>query len=307
MNRDLLFRVVTALLLLPLVIWLIWLGGLWFALLVGAAAALCALELNLLPDAGPAPAPALPAPAPAAELSRKERQKARAAAAPVESDRGLSGAAVVSIGAAFALPLLDAIEVPFLSFKLVLAALVLVAFTDALLFEREPARAPLRVSLAVLGGVYPGLLMSALIRIRQLPAHAEWWIVLTLVVTWWNDTGGYFAGRAFGKHKLFERISPKKTWEGAAGGLLLATVGALAVKHFWIPELPYWGAAVIALGASVLGPLGDLSESMLKRSFGAKDSGKLLPGHGGMLDRIDALLFNAPFVLLCARVLVERG
>jgi phosphatidate cytidylyltransferase len=304
MNRDLLFRVATALVLLPLVIWLIWLGGIWFALLVGTAAALCSLELNLLPFAAQ--------PAPAVEVvpdgaSRKERQKARAAAGSELQEGGLSGAAVVSIGAAFALPLLDTIQVPFLSFKLVLAVVVVVAFADALLFERDIERAPLRVSIAVLGAVYPGLLMSALIRIRQLPAHAEWWIVLTLVVTWWNDTGGYFAGRAFGKHKLFERISPKKTWEGAVGGLFLATVGALGVKYFWIPELPFWAAALIALGASVLGPLGDLSESMFKRAFGAKDSGKLLPGHGGMLDRIDALLFNAPFVLLCARLLVDRG
>ncbi len=298
MNRDLLIRVVTALVLLPLVIWLIWLGGLWFALLVGGAAALCSLELNLLPFAATPPAPQ-----PAEDLSREEGQKGRAAAGSDARDGGLSGAAVVSIGAAFALPLLDAIEVPFLSFKLVLATVVVVAFADALFFEREIGRAPQRVSLAVLGAVYPGLLMSALIRIRQLPRHAEWWVILTLVVTWWNDTGGYFAGRAFGKHKLFERISPKKTWEGAVGGLLLATVGALLVKTLWIPELPFYGAAIIALGASVVGPLGDLSESMLKRAFGVKDSGNLLPGHGGMLDRIDALMFNAPFVLLCARLL----
>ena len=305
MNRDLLIRVGTALVLLPLVIWLIWLGGLWFALLVGGAAALCSLELNLLALSAPhAAEPAAPA-----DLSRKERQKARAGAeaGKAATDGGLSGAAVVSIGAAFALPLLDAIEVPFLSFKVVLAAVIVISFADALLFERDLSRAPLRVSIALLGAVYPGLMMSALIRIRQLPLHPEWWIILTLVVTWWNDTGGYFAGRAFGKHKLFERISPKKTWEGALGGLFLATVGALGVKFFWIPELPWWAAAVIALGASILGPLGDLSESMLKRSFGAKDSGTLLPGHGGMLDRIDALLFNAPFVLLCARLLVAPG
>ncbi len=74
------------------------------------------------------------------------------------------------------------------------------------------------------------------------------------------------------------------------------------MQHFWIPHLPVWGAALIGAGAAILGPIGDLSESMLKRAFGAKDSGRLLPGHGGMLDRIDALLFNAPFVLLCARL-----
>ena len=127
--------------------------------------------------------------------------------------------------------------------------------------------------------------------------------MLTLTVTWLNDSFAYFAGRAFGRRKLYERISPSKTWEGALGGAAGSIAGALIVREIWLPELPSWGAAFIGAGAAVLGPLGDLSESMLKRAFGAKDSGRLLPGHGGLLDRIDALLFNAPFVLFCARLL----
>ncbi|TMA16311.1 MAG: hypothetical protein E6J84_08845 [Deltaproteobacteria bacterium] len=86
---------------------------------------------------------------------------------------------------------------------------------------------------------------------------------------------------------------------GAAGSI----AGAIVVRQIWLPSVPVWGAALIGAGAAILGPVGDLSESMLKRAFGAKDSGTLLPGHGGLLDRIDALLFNAPFVLLCARLL----
>ena len=307
-NRDLTIRLLTAGVLLPLIIWLIWLGSLWFALLIGAAAALCSLELNLLGANATPAAPPPPPGEPAHEGSRKDRRKARVAERVEEAAAvgALPGAAIVSVGAAFLLPVLDEIDVSFLSFKLVVTAVVLFAFADTLFFETDLSRAPQRVGLAVLGAVYPGLLLSALIRIRQLE-HGEWWIILTLVVTWWNDTGAYFAGRAFGKRKLFERISPKKTWEGAIGGLLLATFGALLVKHFWLPGLPYWGAALIALGASFLGPLGDLSESMFKRSFGAKDSGRLLPGHGGMLDRLDALIFTAPFVLLCARLLLNAG
>jgi phosphatidate cytidylyltransferase len=81
--------------------------------------------------------------------------------------------------------------------------------------------------------------------------------------------------------------------------------GALAVKHLFLPDLPVWAAAVVGVGGGILGPLGDLSESMIKRAFGRKDSSRLLPGHGGILDRIDALLFNAPFVWLCARLLLE--
>ena len=176
------------------------------------------------------------------------------------------------------------------------------AFADSLFFEEKLENAPRRIGMAVLGVVYPGLLLSALVPLRGLD-RGEWWIILALTVTWLNDTGAYFAGRAFGRRKLYPRISPSKTWEGAIGGAAGSILGALIVQQFWLPRLPAWGAALVGVGAAVLGPIGDLSESMLKRAFGAKDSGRLLPGHGGILDRIDALLFNAPFVLLCARLL----
>ena len=281
-NRNLLIRITTALILLPLVLWLIWQGGVWFALLLAVAAALCALELNLLPASLP----------PAQTVAQEVEQEGAM----------LSGAAIVSMGGAFLLPLLIEVRFWFVTPNLVIAAVLMVAFTDTLLFEENLANAPRRVGLAVLGAVYPGLLLSALVRLRQVD-RGEWWVLLALTVTWMNDTCAYFAGRAFGKHKLYVRISPSKTWEGAIGGTLGSIAGAVAVQLLWIPALPTWGAALIGAGAALLGPLGDLSESMLKRSFGAKDSGRLLPGHGGMLDRIDALIFNAPFVLLCARLL----
>ena len=187
----------------------------------------------------------------------------------------------------------------------ILTALVMVAFADALLFEQDLPRAPERVSLAVLGAAYPGLLLGTVVRLRQLPDGFAW-LILTLTVTWLNDSGAYFAGRAYGQRKLYPRISPSKTWEGAAGGLLASIGGALAVKSLgWLPQLPWWGTVVVGAGAGVLGPLGDLGESMLKRAYGAKDSSRLLPGHGGLLDRIDALLFTGPFVLLCATLLPE--
>jgi len=287
-NRNLVIRVVTALVLLPGVLWLIWLGGLPFALLISTAAAMCALELNLLPTH-------LPPPEPKKSLIAEEIEE-------LEMERAvLTGAAIVSLGGAFLLPLLHEIHFGFVSTKLVLTVVLIIAFADALLFEDQIPNAPRRVSLAVLGVVYPGLLLSSLVRIRQLET-GEWWIVLTLAVTWLNDTCAYFAGRAFGKRKLYERISPSKTWEGAIGGALGSVVGAVVVAWFWIPQLSPAKAALIGVGASILGPLGDLSESLLKRAYGAKDSGRLLPGHGGLLDRIDALMFNAPFVLLCARL-----
>ena len=281
-NQNLVVRLVTAFLLLPLVLWLIWQGGVYIALLLGAAAALCALELNLLP------ASLSPAPTVAEEVEQEGLV--------------LSGAAIVSIGGAFLLPLLIEVRFWLVTSNVVIAAVLIIAFTDTLLFEEQLANAPRRVGLAVLGTVYPGLLLSALVRLRQVD-RGEWWVLLALTVTWMNDTCAYFAGRAFGKHKLYVRISPSKTWEGAIGGALGSIAGAIAVQLLWIPRLPTWGAAIVGAGAALLGPLGDLSESMMKRAYGAKDSGRLLPGHGGMLDRIDALIFNAPFVLLCARLL----
>ena len=282
-DRNLLVRVLTVAVLLPLVLWLVWRGGLPFAVLVSAAAAVAAWELNRLPDQGTRPDhPSVP----------RERWR---------------GAEIASIAAAFLLPLTEGLDAHGFTARWILTALVMVALADALLFEQDMPRAPRRVGLAVLGAVYPGLLLGTLVRLRQLP-DGFGWLILTLAVTWLNDSGGYFVGRAYGRRKLYPRISPSKTWEGAAGGLLASIGGALAVKSLgWLPQLPWWASVVVGAGAGVLGPLGDLAESMLKRAYGAKDSSPLLPGHGGLLDRIDALLFTGPFVLLCARVLPYLG
>jgi phosphatidate cytidylyltransferase len=279
-NRNLVVRLATAAVLLPLVLWLIWQGGLPFAILIGVAAAGCALELNLLP-------------------SHLPKQESAVQELELET-ASLSGAGIVSMAAAFVVPFLH--EIPFVPLELVISILVIVAFADALFFEAKTPLAPRRVGLAVLGALYPGVLLGALVPLRQFP-NGFWWVFLALTVTWANDTGAYFAGRALGKHKLYPRISPSKTWEGAIGGALASILGACIVQHFALEkQLALPVAALIGAGAAVLGPIGDFSESMLKRAFGAKDSGRLLPGHGGLLDRIDALLFNAPFVLLCARL-----
>jgi phosphatidate cytidylyltransferase len=298
-------RLATSAVLLPAVLWLVWLGHLPFALLLSSAAAACALEVNLLPAKLPPPEAfeeeddeKLP--------PRQRKQRPSALQAEIEEieleSAVLTGAAIVSMAGAFLLPLIDEVPLEFLSTRLVLTGVLIFAFADTLIFEDELQNAPRRVALALLGAVYPGLLLSSLVRLRQLE-RGEWWVVLALTVTWLNDTCAYFAGRAFGKRKLAERISPSKTWEGAIGGGLGSIAGALIVQHFWLPQLAPWGAALMGAGAAVLGPLGDLSESMLKRAYGAKDSGRLLPGHGGILDRLDALLFNAPFVLLVARLM----
>ncbi|MBS2025818.1 MAG: phosphatidate cytidylyltransferase [Deltaproteobacteria bacterium] len=276
--------------------------------MVAVAAAAACFELNQLAQHRPAQAPESGAKQDAKadeQLSRKERKKLKAEAREAQAEDEsptITGATLVSAGAAFLLPLLQFSPMGLLNPESVLMGVGILAFLDALFFETDLPRTPHRVGLAVLGAVYCGLAMAALVHLRALE-NGAYWIVLTLVVTWFNDTGAYFAGRAFGKHKLFERISPKKTWEGAIGGFLACIAGGVGVQMLFLHEVPVWGAAVIGAAAGIAGPLGDLGESMLKRAYGVKDSGKLLPGHGGMLDRIDALLFTAPVVWLLAQVL----
>lgn len=115
-------------------------------------------------------------------------------------------------------------------------------------------------------------------------------------ILWASDSGAYFAGKAFGKHKLFERISPKKTWEGLFGGLILACILAYILGIYYT-NLATWKWLIMAIIIATTGTFGDLVESMLKRSLQIKDSGNIIPGHGGILDRFDGLLLSSPFVV----------
>lgn len=162
-----------------------------------------------------------------------------------------------------------------------------------------------RLALLGFGVVYIGLGLWAVSRLRDLGDTLEGAaragpIMAAFTATWANDTCAYFAGRFLGKHKMAPQISPKKTWEGFAGG----AVGSLAflfAGRALFPELFSFFTALdlvcIALPTAFLGPMGDLAESMWKRGFDTKDSGAILPGHGGMLDRIDAVLFVVPWSL----------
>ena len=115
------------------------------------------------------------------------------------------------------------------------------------------------------------------------------------LLLWAGDTGAYLSGMAFGKHRLFERISPKKSWEGFVGGAVLNLFTAWCCAQ-WFPELGYMNWTIMGLLIIITGTFGDLAESLLKRSLNIKDSGNILPGHGGLLDRFDALLVSVPFV-----------
>jgi phosphatidate cytidylyltransferase len=164
----------------------------------------------------------------------------------------------------------------------------------------------LRVMAGGFGPLYVGGCLTTLALLRKdLPEFdGAGYVVLALGLAWGSDTGGYFAGRHLGKHKLYEAVSPKKTVEGSVGGVAGATLMAV-IAHFWfLPSLPLAHAVPLAVFGSLLGQLGDLGESLLKRSTGVKDSGAILPGHGGILDRVDALLVTATVVYLYTRWVV---
>ncbi|UQA63316.1 phosphatidate cytidylyltransferase [Polyangium aurulentum] len=145
-----------------------------------------------------------------------------------------------------------------------------------------------------LGG---GLGALALLR-RDAGAEGPGFVVLSLALAWLSDTGAYFAGRFLGKHKLYAAVSPKKTVEGAFGGLAAAVLGAVLGHYVFVRSMPLLDGIVLAVVAGSLGQAGDLAESMIKRSFGVKDSGGIVPGHGGILDRVDALIVTGTFTYL---------
>ena len=127
-------------------------------------------------------------------------------------------------------------------------------------------------------------------------------VLLVFILLWTNDVFAYLSGRLLGKHKLFERISPGKTIEGSIGGLVFTMVGVIVFSHYadWLSMTQALGMGLIAV---IFGSLGDLCESMLKRQAGVKDSGKLIPGHGGILDRFDSVLFSVPFIFVYLKLL----
>jgi phosphatidate cytidylyltransferase len=185
-----------------------------------------------------------------------------------------------------------------LLFLLVIIVLVIATLIAAMLrgapFDKMIASA----GATILGVLYIALLGTHLVLIRtgfepQLSAHLLSFFFLVLMG---SDSGAYYVGRAIGKHKLAPAISPGKTWEGVAGGIAAALAMAVLAHYWFFRELPLKWMLPLALTMSIVGILGDLVESALKRSASAKDAANILPGHGGLLDRLDSLLFNAPLL-----------
>lgn len=239
-------------------------------------------------------------------MALPERASRPAGADPVEPERAdpalravmaVIGAVVVAapmvFGAGRVLP-------PLLLGAVIAVALVLLARKHAL----EQAGRHMSVCLAAL--LYVPLMASVWPQIKH--HFGPGWLFVTLAIAFMSDTGAYAFGRLWGKHKLYPAVSPGKTWEGALGGIVGANVATLGFgSAFLLPELSVVHAVILGVLGSLAGQVGDLFESMLKRSHGVKDSGNLLPGHGGMLDRVDALLFVAPVVYYFAAHVVFAG
>jgi phosphatidate cytidylyltransferase len=150
------------------------------------------------------------------------------------------------------------------------------------------------LALLLFGFCYIPLLLAHLVLLRGLPFGREW-IFLVMLIVMACDTAAYFSGVSLGRHKLYPAISPNKSIEGAVGGLLGSLVAAFVARWWFFPALSPWDCLFLGLALGCLGQAGDLFESMIKRVFQVKDSGSIVPGHGGILDRLDSLLFTFPF------------
>ncbi|NOQ43558.1 MAG: CDP-archaeol synthase [Dehalococcoidia bacterium] len=164
-----------------------------------------------------------------------------------------------------------------------------------LLFQRSVKDAANNWAWSLSGIIYIGWLLSHFIPLRDLEGGREW-VLFVVLATFAADTAAFFIGRAWGRHSLSPRISSGKTWEGAVGGFLGAIAASLILTLLLNLSIPYWQSVVLGALIGIFAPLGDLAESMLKRSTGLKDSGTLIPGHGGILDRLDSILFTVVIV-----------
>ena len=179
---------------------------------------------------------------------------------------------------------------------LFLSALVLLAMgVQVIQFEMHENNSALDFNITLGGILYLGWLGAYMISLRDLP-DGLYWVLLVLPTCWIADGAAYFIGSRFGKHKMTQHVSPKKSWEGYFGGVIFGTLGCMLLASLWhlvAPNITALKGLILGLVISVISPMGDLGESMLKRGFGVKDTSHILPGHGGIMDRIDSWLWAA--------------
>lgn len=184
--------------------------------------------------------------------------------------------------------------------------LIAAALYHLISFEQNRDKAATDFGATLSVTFYIGWLGSYFISLRQIE-YGGWWVIFVFFIVWLTDTGAYFIGSYFGKHSLAPRLSPKKTWEGFWGGEIVGVLGgALLPFVFNILEITPWRGAILGLILASSIPLGDLAESMIKRQAAKKDSGNLLPGHGGAFDRIDTLLWAMPISYYVITYLIPK-
>lgn len=210
---------------------------------------------------------------------------------------GKATAGLLSIGVSAVLFLAPAfIFEAFVGASIVVANVFLFTFTDR-------ARVSHHIASSLTGLLYGGGFLGLLLVVHDQP-HGPYWIIFTLVTVWMSDTGAYFVGRALGDHPLYESVSPNKSIEGSVGGFLGSLAGAFFCNwlFFEISGWTYLSALevlLLAIPGNLLAQVGDLVESVVKRAHDVDDSGSLLGGHGGLLDRIDGLIYAAPWFYIC--------
>jgi phosphatidate cytidylyltransferase len=273
-------RIIAGLIAIPIVVIPIYLGGFWGLLLGVAATTIGAWELFHMFKAG-GYQPSLWIGMPWAILIFM------AGWDPEQVQRSS-----ISITGFLTQPTIWIVETFSFPLQTVLTAGLIITLIYCLFVVDKPVNTWMATSI---GAIYLGILLGQIVALRFLP-NGFWYVLFGFLVTWANDTAAYFTGVTIGRRKLWPRLSPKKTWEGTLGGWIgAAAAGALLAWLFPLDIGPLYGAAIGFL-AGILGLFGDLSISMIKRQVGVKDSGSIFPGHGGLLDRLDSMLFTLPFI-----------
>ena len=177
-----------------------------------------------------------------------------------------------------------------------LALLIMASLIYALYDKSEHPTQNWAINVA--SALYLGFMLSYFVTLRERP-NGMYWVLFAFLMTWIGDTSAYFVGRSIGRHKLWPRISPKKTWEGLAGEIVVCMIAG-PLFGAWLVGINVWQGLVIGLLVAVLGTFGDFAVSLLKRMAQIKDTGTLIPGHGGVLDRLDSLMFTFPLITFFA-------